>query len=56
MRGELAVELAEQRDAVGEAIFRAGGDERGVLRLLRSTPLASLKQSGFVGFRPQWPV
>jgi len=54
MRGELAVELAEQ--AVGEAILRAGGDERGVLRLLRSTPLASLKQSGFVGFRPQWPV
>src|SRR4051812_27846755 len=31
-RGELAVELREQGDTVGEAIFGAGGDERGVLR------------------------
>jgi hypothetical protein len=32
VRGELAVELAEQRNAVGEAIFGAGGGEHGVLR------------------------
>src|SRR5262249_13008432 len=32
MRGELAVELAEHGDAVGEAILGAGGGEDGVLR------------------------
>ena len=32
MRGELAVELREQGDAIGEAILCAGGGERGILR------------------------
>jgi hypothetical protein len=32
VRGELAVELGEQRDAVGEAKLGAGRGERGVLR------------------------
>src|SRR5215471_11633096 len=32
VRGELAVEFRKQHDTVGEAIFRAGGGERGVLR------------------------
>ena len=36
VRGELAVELGEQRNAVGEAIFRAGGGERGILRRRRA--------------------
>src|SRR5215467_1901002 len=36
VRGELAIELADQRDAVGEAIFGAGGGERGVLRRRRA--------------------
>src|SRR5262249_24419291 len=31
LRGELAIELADQRDAAGEAIFRAGGGGRGGL-------------------------
>src|SRR5262245_19766990 len=31
-RRELAVELGEQADPVGEAILRAGGDQRGILR------------------------
>ena len=32
MARELAVELGEQGDAVGDAILGAGGDERGILR------------------------
>jgi hypothetical protein len=36
MRGELAVELGEQRDAVGDAKLRAGGGERGILRQRRA--------------------
>jgi hypothetical protein len=35
-RGELAVELAEQGDAIGEAKLGAGGDQRGVLRRQRA--------------------
>ena len=31
MRGELAVELREPGEAIGEAILCAGGGERGVL-------------------------
>src|SRR4029453_17373777 len=35
-RGELAVELAEEGDAVGEAKLGAGGDERGIPRRRRA--------------------
>ena len=36
MGGELAVELPEQRDAIGETKLGAGGGERGVLRRCRA--------------------
>src|SRR6516162_6196315 len=36
VRGELAVELGEQRNTIGEAIFGAGRGERGVLRRRRA--------------------
>ena len=32
MRGELAIELREQGDTIGEAMLCAGGGERGILR------------------------
>src|SRR5262245_29477100 len=36
MRRELAVELAEQREAIRQSILRAGGNQRGVLRRYRA--------------------
>ena len=36
MRSELAVELGEKRNAIGEAKLGAGGGERGVLRRHRA--------------------
>src|SRR5262245_28539869 len=42
VRGEFAVELGEQRDAIGEAIFGAGRGERGILRRRRATASSPL--------------